>query len=320
MAGRSKGPWFRKGRGWYVWQAGRQVFLASSKEAAWRAWHLLQAGEPIHEGPNAFRVVAAEYVKFLRRTRSPRHAKDAKERLDRFVQPWWNRSVDSLRWPDVENLLATKKWNPTTQGGHLIALRGCLRWATKTRMIEENPIPHIAIPRSVSRQDALTEKQVAALLKHAGRISDLVWALSVTGARPSELRLATVDQCDEDGTAIRLRESKVGRRIIYFPKDGRARMASIRKARGEGPLFPAPKGKAWSQTKFFEEFKKAKAAAGLPGWCTAYSLRHSAITHWLRSGMSKDDAAALAGTSVNMIEATYAHLVDADVKAIADRL
>jgi site-specific recombinase XerD len=322
MAKRSKGPWKRKTGGWWVWHEGKQVRLAESKDEAWRAWHLLQAGEPIYDGPNPFRDVCDAYVSFLKRTRSKRHAADAKARLNRFVQPWWNRSADSLRWGDVEKFLAMKEWNPTTQAGHLIALRGCLRWATKTRMLEKNPIPHIAIPRAVSKQDALTQEQVCALLVYAGPLRPLLWALASTGARPTELRLATVKQCDVDGTAVRLRESKVGRRVIYFPADCRSILAKIRAAASDenAPLFPAPTGRAWCQTSFFDFFRKAKERAGLPAWATAYSLRHSFITERLRAGMTMEDVARLAGTSANMIARTYEHLTDADVKAIADRL
>jgi integrase len=339
MSRKSKGPWRRKSGGWWVWHENKQLWLADTKDEAWRAWHLLQAGEPIYTGPNPFREVANAYVKFLTRTRSERHARDARLRLDQFVQPWWNRAASSLRWPDVEDVLKSKSkprkvrtktgkerilppWNPTTQAGYLIALRGCLRWATKTRLLAENPIPHISIPRSVSRQDALTEAQVESLIKHGGRLKDLLWCMSVTGARPGELIKATVEQCDVDGTAIRLRESKVGRRIIYLPKDCRKKMASIRKRRKSGPLFPAPKGGHWTQTKFFEEFRAAKEKSKLPEWASAYTLRHTWITQRLRGEkkLTMDDVAALAGTSVNMIERTYKHLSDGDVKNIADRL
>lgn len=322
MPRKSKGPWRRKSGGWWVWFGGRQIRLGESRDAAWRAWHLLQAGEPIYDGPTAFRQVADDYVKHLERTRSPRHAKDARERLDAFVQPWWNRAAASLRWGDVENVLATKRWNPTTQGGRLIALRGCLNWAYKTRLLDTNPIPHIPIPRAVSKQNALTKEQVTALLANAGLVGDLLWALSVTGARPGELIGATVDQCDDDGTAIRLRESKVGKRIIWFPKDCRERMAAIKARHKSGPLFPAAKGGHWSRGKFFESVRLARKKAGLPSWVTAYSLRHTFATDRLRGErkLSHEDVATLMGTSVAMLEKTYRHLIDDDVKEIADRL
>lgn len=322
MAGKSKGPWLRKGRGWWVWFNGKQQYLAPNKTAAWRAWHLLQAGEPIHEGDTAFRNVADAYVTYLKRSRSERHARDARYRLDQFVQPWWNRDAKSLRWPDVENVLATKEWNATTQAGHLIALRGCLRWAEKTRLLEPNPIPHISIPRYTTRQNALTAKQVAELLKHAGPLEPILWALSVTGARPGELIGATVDQCDRDGTAVRLKESKVGRRVVWFPPRCRKRIAGFRRERDSGPLFPDPDGGRWRQTRFNKEFRAARTAAKLPTWATPYSLRHTWITERLRGKkkMTMDDVARLAGTSVSMIARTYSHLSDDDIKEIADRL
>lgn len=329
MGRRSKGPWKRKSGGWWVWHNTKQVFLADTEQAARTAWHLLQAGEPIFEGPSAFREIADAYVQNLTRTRSLRHAKDAKQRLDRFVQPWWHRSASSLKWKDVEDVLASKNWNPTTQAGHLIALRGCLRWATKTRILDSNPIPHITIPRAVSRQDAMTLEQMNELVKHGGRLKDLLWFLSVTGARPGEAIKAKIEQCDADGTAVRLKESKVGRRIIFLPKDCRNRMATIRRRKVAGPIFPAPKGGHWTQTKFFEEFraakelaqKKAKGNAKPPDWATAYTFRHTWITHRLREKkISWENVAKLAGTSVNMIERTYGHLADRDYKAIADQL
>jgi integrase len=190
----------------------------------------------------------------------------------------------------------------------------------KTRLLETNPIPHISIPRATTKQNALSGAQVVELLKHAGPLADLLWALSVTGARPGELVQATVEDCDADGAAVRLKASKIGKRIVWFPKSERKRLASIRAVREKGPLFPANKGGHWTQSRLNAEFRRSREAAKLPTWATPYSLRHTWITERLRKGMTDSDVARLAGTSIEMIRRHYGHLVDADIKRLADRL
>ena len=69
-----------------------------------------------------------------------------------------------------------------------------------------------------------------------------------------------------------------------------------KKPDGEGAVDPADKQVA------------AAAAADLPAETTAYTMRHSVITDLVADGLDLFTVAALAGTSVAMIERHYGHL------------
>lgn len=61
----------------------------------------------------------------------------------------------------------------------------------------------------------------------------------------------------------------------------------------------------------------AVAASGLPNAATAYTLRHSTITDLVAAGLPLLTIAQVSGTSAEMIERHYGHLVsDAAVKAL----
>src|SRR5690606_21575855 len=85
-----------------------------------------------------------------------------------------------------------------------------------------------------------------------------------------------------------------------------------RLARGKLPgayLLTRDDGKPWGHSDWDELVRAAAEKAKLPKGVTLYVLRHSWITEALRSGMSTLDVARLTGTSLQMIEAHYGHLV-----------
>ena len=53
---------------------------------------------------------------------------------------------------------------------------------------------------------------------------------------------------------------------------------------------------------------------------TPYVLRHSGISWALHAGVPPSDVAAFAGTSLVMLQATYAHLLSASTEAARARL
>jgi integrase len=73
-------------------------------------------------------------------------------------------------------------------------------------------------------------------------------------------------------------------------------------------LFPAPSGAPFALGNFRRrEFDWAVGAAGLPESTTPYVLRHSGISWALSAGIPPTDVARFGGTSVAMLERTYAH-------------
>lgn len=324
MPRRSKGPWFKQGRGWHVQHQGKRIFLSRDKAEARKLWHKIQAGEPIEEPTGATFATAAEaYLDEMKRTRSFKHYRGTRWRLDQLSEHWAKRALGSLRNADVEAVLRLHpQWNATTQATVLTALRGLLRWASRPGgLIPVNPLPTLALPRAERRVNVMTMEQIAELLCNARRpLLWILWALAETGARPSELIRARAEHCDDDGAAIRLPTGKQGRRIIFFPPSARAVMARLKKEAKGGPLFRQKNGEAWSEYWFFHQTRAARRRAKLPEWATAYVLRHTFASNRLKEGIPIATVARMMGTSVTMIDRVYGHFADQDLRAVADGL
>jgi site-specific recombinase XerD len=75
-------------------------------------------------------------------------------------------------------------------------------------------------------------------------------------------------------------------------------------------LFTRDDGKPWAHSDWDESVKAAATRAKLPNDVVLYTLRHSFITQLLMDGAPTLEVARLVGTSVQMIEKHYGHLVE----------
>lgn len=134
----------------------------------------------------------------------------------------------------------------------------------------------------------------------------------LTGARPGELVSASRSQFDCRTYTLTL-IGKTGTRTVPLAP-GALRLFE-RLSKGKLPkalLLPRDDGNRWlcgGKRGWAHLFKEAVRAAKLPEATVLYTLRHSWITEALRSGMSTLDVARLTGTSLQMIEKHYGHLV-----------
>jgi integrase len=327
MARPSKGPWLRKGRGYWVWKDGARVYLSHDLKEAKQKWHRLQSGETIDEvcspGHVSFADAAEAYCAQIESTRTARHLRGTQWRLNQLSERLGKRSLSSLRMADVEAVLSGKAWGPTTRANVLTTLRGLLRWASRPGgLIPSNPLPVLTLPRAETRVHVMTAEQIQRLLEHSPtELRRLLKALADTGARPSELIRAKAADCDVDGSAVRLARGKQGRRIIFFPPSAREEMATLRRVNLGGSLFTQPNGDAWSEYWFYALTRKARRAAKLPDWATSYTLRHSWITARMRERnptIPLATIARMAGTSVTLLDKVYGHLSDDDLREVAD--
>jgi integrase len=86
-------------------------------------------------------------------------------------------------------------------------------------------------------------------------------------------------------------------------------------------LFPSPSGGVYRLDNFRpREFAWAVEAAGLPESTTPYTLRHSGLSWALASGIPATDVARFGGTSLSMLERTYAHLLTSSAESARARM
>lgn len=319
MPAKSQGPWYRKGRGYFASIQYRQVNLHTHDAAeAQRLWHKLMAGEPEEPGGVTLDQVFDEYLDSLRPGSS--HRRSTTWRLNQMSKIMGDQPAASLTHAKLREFLQSREWGPNMQANFLVALKGALRYCSrKGGVLPENPLPQIKVPARVSNARAAEPEQIAALLLASfPALRMTLWALASTGARPSEIRRSQPEHCDKDGTAIRLPTGKQGKwRVMYLPPSCRPILKRQRESAGEW-LFPNERGGQWSEWELPKAVQEAREKAGLPDWITAYTTRHTWITQRLREGVPIATVAKMAGTSVMVINSTYGHLADEDLRAVAD--
>jgi integrase len=86
-------------------------------------------------------------------------------------------------------------------------------------------------------------------------------------------------------------------------------------------LFPSPEGVFYDPHNWrAREFAFARDAAALPTAVTPYTLRHSGISWSLAAGVPATDVASFGGTSLEMLQRTYAHLLEGSTDTARARL
>ncbi len=149
-----------------------------------------------------------------------------------------------------------------------------------------------------------------------GAIRWLLEALVLTGARPIELRRATVTDYDSKPGTLTLRSFK-GK-----SKEPRVRHVPLRVLGAEAliktlckdklpnaPIFTRDDGNPWGHSDWDHLVREARTAAKLKP-LTAYDLRHSFITEAITGGVDPLTVSKIVGTSLDMISMTYGKLIE----------
>jgi len=147
-----------------------------------------------------------------------------------------------------------------------------------------------------------------------------VRALCLLPLRPGAVASLTVADWDSRTAELTIGKDKAGqgRRIVVPKTAARLFTKSAKGKRPDAPLFTRANGKAWDKHSWKEPIAEAVKAAKLPANATAYTLRHSTITDLVTAGLPLLTVAQISGTSAEMIEKHYGHLVrHAAVEALA---
>ena len=142
--------------------------------------------------------------------------------------------------------------------------------------------------------------------------ADFLRALCLLPIRPGALAKMKVDDFDPRLNSLRVGIDKNhAERWIQLPDNTATFYKLLCEGRDKNErIFVRWDGSPWISTNWRKPIKKAARAAGLPENVVAYALRHSTITDLL--AVHKLDAltvAQLAGTSVQMIDQHYGHLL-----------
>jgi integrase len=153
--------------------------------------------------------------------------------------------------------------------------------------------------------------------------------LEHTGARPSELAVATVADFNKAGGSLTLRHRKgrppilKARAVGLSPSAVEFFAAQVRGKQPTEPLITGPAGH-WRRHEWSKEIRaaieaaneKAKPATRIPEGASAYSFRHARISELLQLGnMDPLTVAQQTGTSLAMMQKYYFKIVPESLKA-----
>ncbi len=163
---------------------------------------------------------------------------------------------------------------------------------------------------TVRRELYLDLAQRRALLAAAqGPVRDIIECVALTGCRPGDPAACLREDYDARTGTVRFRTKDHDRKI---PLAKSAKALFDRLALGKLPkahMFVQADGRPWVAHDWAEQVKAAVTAADLPQEVVLYTLRHAWITDAIVAGVDLLSVSKLAGTSLQMIEKHYGHLV-----------
>ena len=264
-----------------------------------------------------------------------------------------SRHLVKLRVAEVQALidrLVASALSPRYVGSVRNAFRAAIGHAMRQELVERNVAALVSPPR-VRRPEmrALSVDEMGALFTalegHSLRAFFVV--AGTLGLRRGELRALRWSDIDFDASTLTVRRtgSRIAgeyterqpktdrsRRTINLPPSVSEELRRHRSAQAEarlriGPawrdedrVFPGVDGGPLGGTTIRKAFRAALEKAGLPE-VRVHDLRHSAISMLLAAGGTLREAQELVGHSSYALTAdTYAHLLDDQRKATADRI
>jgi hypothetical protein len=225
------------------------------------------------------------------------------------ISKWLNDQINKDEDADDEDVRRSKD----SANRNLASLKAALALAHANRLVASDDAWAVVKPFSkvgARRKDAFLsmESRTALLAACPDDLATLLKAALLTGARPGELATLTVADFDKDLGTLTLRGKTGARTVAISTAAFKFFTQASQDKTGGAPLLATSYGQAWNKDGWKKPFREAAKKAKLPDGVVLYSLRHTAISEMIMSGMDSFIVAKLTGTSVAMIEKNYGHL------------
>jgi len=170
------------------------------------------------------------------------------------------------------------------------------------------PFQCVSKPRDTRYTAAEVKRLIASAPDKA--TSDLIKGAFLTGARYGELADAKVSYFDGRAQTLRVNVGKTGSRTIILQTSAVDFFSNLTKKQNPNDfLFVREDKTRWKRSDQTRPIKEALAKAKLPLDGSIYALRHTYISSAIEGGVPLNIIADNCGTSVRMIEKTYAKIL-----------
>ncbi len=229
------------------------------------------------------------------------------------------KALDEVTQDDVATLrrrLIDTGLSNASVNRHLATVRSMFGLALRWQLYEgRNPAASPGMLREVHRDRYLSAAETQALVRalDAEPDHDAAAALAllvVTGARKSEVLLATWDLVDLDRGTLSVLRSKNGRprHIPLSPvAAGILRRQACRRAAGNPHVFPSRRRAGRGLENLRGAWARAKRAAGLPADLRIHDLRHSFASALANAGTPLNEIGTVLGHTQLSTTTRYAH-------------
>lgn len=288
----------------------------AAKRAAIDWWRHLEMG-----GTNASGTVTdacKAYVDKLRQDNSENAAKDAEARFRRLVNddPIGKLLLTKLTSRQVAEWKKRALARGGTRGSfnrNATAFRAALNLALERRDVASDHSWTVELrpfKDADGRRELYLTMAARRLLisKASAEVQPLLTAMALLPCRPGELAGLRVEHLDDHQGTLRV-VGKTGTRDIPLPTQALQQLRACAKSKLPSAwLIARDEGGQWLKNAWAEAIRGAARVAKLSTGTCAYTLRHSAITDLVTSGLDLFTVAKISGTSVSMIEKHYGKL------------
>lgn len=294
-----------------------------------RAWFMQK--EQGFEAGYTVAMAVDDYEAHLKVEKSPRSAKEARQRLDKHLVPVIGKvelaKLNAAQFKRFRDGMVKQSDDPEvvrrskdSANRVMNMAKAALNLAFRNGMAAmDTAWRRVGTFHDVGQERKLflTDQQVTDLLKaSAGAMRNLIEAAILTGARYGELAGARVRDFDAKHGTLHL-SGKTGARTAYL--SDRAVAFFRERAKDKLPaawLLPRDDGEQWNRAHQTRPFREAAKLAKLPREAVFYSLRHYYISKALLAGVQPQVVAENTGTSLRMIEQHYGKFMKEDRRAM----
>ena len=278
---------------------------------------------------------AANYLQVLS-VKNERTAYDTRLRLQKhFLPKFGEKPIANLTKTMLDNWLAslvvksndaedTRK-SKDSANRVLSMVKGLLNHAMQDRShsLKDDsawrlvkPFNQVSKPRDIR----YTNDEVLKLINSAKDLSvaNLIRAAFLTGARYGEMTESLVSSVDFVAKTWTVRGKTGGRTILLQRSAVEFFERLINDRAADDFLFVRADGGRWKKSDQTRPFKEALSGAGLSTQGSIYALRHTYISMAIEGGVPLTVISKNCGTSVRMIEKTYAKLLNEKERAFIE--
>ncbi|PPR15087.1 MAG: Tyrosine recombinase XerD [Proteobacteria bacterium] len=221
--------------------------------------------------------------------------------LESFVE--FQNNIIDVTDSDIESyieFMSKKGLQASTQNHHLSTLKMFYSFLIQKKIIEENPLNLIDLPKKIKRlPKAISEDEMKRLLQSCEgnesediRLRAMFYLLYATGIRVSELanlKISDIQDAENDGfirvlgKGSKFRIVPIGETAKKYVKDYIQKARFEFNPKGGEYLFPSPKykNKPLTRQRVFQLLKEVSEPLGI--YISPHGVRHSFATHLLEN-------------------------------------